>query len=135
MCGAVLILVGLVGSAVSGDLASTETQEQIVRGGLIVMIGSMLGWGIAWLIMRQLNTAGLGHGFVLREAVGPNEGAVPAQTFLGARGVAVTDLRPSGRIEIDGNTVDAVCSGRWIEAGTPVRVSREGLVVQVEPYK
>jgi membrane-bound serine protease (ClpP class) len=54
---------------------------------------------------------------------------------LGARGVAVTDLRPSGRIEIDGNTVDAVCSGRWIEAGTPVRVSHEGLVVQVEPYK
>ena len=135
MCGAVLILVGLVGSAVTGDLASTETQEQIVRGGLVVMIGSILGWGIAWLIVRQFDTARLGRGIVLREAVGQNGGSVPAETLLGARGVAVTDLRPSGRIEIDGDTIDAVCSGRWIDAGTPVRVSREGLVVQVEPCK
>jgi membrane-bound serine protease (ClpP class) len=134
MCGAVLILVGLIGSAVSGDLASTGTQEQVVRGGLIVIIGSLLGWGIAWLIARQLGATSFGGGFVLGETVGAHEGIrLPETTLLGARGIAVTDLRPSGRIEIDGETVDAVCSGRWIDAGTPVRVSCEGLVVQVEP--
>jgi membrane-bound serine protease (ClpP class) len=52
----------------------------------------------------------------------------------GSGGVAVTDLRPSGRAEFDGNLVDVVSQGSWIEAGKPVRVvSIEGTRVMVAP--
>ncbi|MDP7029406.1 MAG: NfeD family protein [Phycisphaerales bacterium] len=133
MCGAVLLLVGLVGSAVSGDLTSTPGQEQLVSGGLIVLSGVLLGWLLAWLVLRKLDTSVAGRGLVLREQVGPPEGAPIGASRVGSVGTAITPLRPSGRIELHGETMDAVCSGRWIEAGTPVRVCRDGLVVSVEP--
>jgi membrane-bound ClpP family serine protease len=52
---------------------------------------------------------------------------------IGAVGVAVTDLRPSGRAEFDGHIIDAICSGRWIDSGTAVRIVRDGMEVKVEP--
>ena len=133
MCGAVLLLVGLVGSAVSGDLTSTPGQEQLARGGVIVLAGVLLGWLLAWLVLRKLDTSTAGRTLVLREEVGPTAGTREAASRVGRIGTARTPLRPSGRIELDGETIDAVCSGRWIEAGTPVRVCRDGLVVSVEP--
>ncbi|MCE9592393.1 MAG: hypothetical protein K8S99_17955 [Planctomycetes bacterium] len=41
---------------------------------------------------------------------------------VGSTGRAVSNLRPSGRAEIDGQTIDVVTPGAWIEPGTPVRV-------------
>jgi membrane-bound serine protease (ClpP class) len=40
----------------------------------------------------------------------------------GKEGVAVTDLRPAGKVEIDGDPFDVVTQGEFIAAGTPVRV-------------
>lgn len=130
MLGAVLLLVGLVGSAVSGDLASTATQEQIVRGGLIVLVGIAVGWILAWMLIKRLGGFRGGRGIVLAEADGP-----PPQMVnrIGQIGITLTDLRPSGRIDLNGHAIDAVCSGRWIEAGIEVRITRDGLVVEVEP--
>jgi membrane-bound serine protease (ClpP class) len=130
MLGAMLLLVGLVGSAVSGDLASTATQEQIVRGGLIVLVGVAVGWILAWMLIKRLGGFQGARGIVLgNEEAGPAHGA----NRIGHVGITLTDLRPSGRIDLDGHAIDAVCSGRWIEAGTEVRITRDGLVVEVEP--
>jgi membrane-bound serine protease (ClpP class) len=135
MLGAVLLLLGLVGSAVSGDLNSSATQEQLVRGGLIVLIGIGIGWALAWVVVKRLGGAQLGHGVILEATVGEGERDRPvAPNRVGCTGTARTDLRPSGRVDIDGHTLDAVCSGRWIEAGTDVRITRDGLVLEVEPY-
>src|SRR5690606_26837991 len=43
---------------------------------------------------------------------------------LGKEGVARTDLRPSGKVEIDGKWFDAVALGGYIEKGTTVQVER-----------
>jgi membrane-bound serine protease (ClpP class) len=134
MIGAVLLLVGLVGTAVSGDLASTATQEQIVRGGLVVLVGIGVGWVLAWMLIKRLGGMRSGRGIVLAEEVGRSDGpGSAAPSRIGGVGVTLTDLRPSGRIDLGGQTIDAVCSGRWIEAGTEVRITRDGLVVEVEP--
>lgn len=134
MLGAVLLLVGLVGSAVSGDLTSTATQEQLVRGGLIVLIGLAVGWVLAWMLIKRLGGAKAGRGVVLAEEVGHTDGPdTTAASRIDRVGTALTDLRPSGRIDLDGHAIDAVCSGRWIEAGTEVRITRDGLIVEVEP--
>ncbi len=134
MLGALLLLLGLVGSAVSGDLSSTATQEQLVRGGLIVLVGVAVGWILAWMLIKRLGGIQAGRGIVLVEAVGQSEGRPQSpDSRIGDVGITLTDLRPSGRIDLDGHAIDAVCSGRWIETGTKVRITRDGLVVEVEP--
>ncbi len=132
LCGAVLLLIGLIGSAVSGDLTSTTGQEEIVRGGLIVLVGGGLGWIGAWLVLKQLGETSLGHPLILTDE-GPHMPPPPCR--IGLAGVAITDLRPSGRVDVGGDTIDAVCSGRWLEAGAAVRITRDGLVVEVEPLE
>ena len=48
----------------------------------------------------------------------------PDTTFIGKIGFAKTDLRPSGKIEIDGNWYDAVSNDGFIENGTNIVVSK-----------
>lgn len=45
-------------------------------------------------------------------------------TLLGQLGIAITPLRPSGVIEIDGNRVDVVTAGDYISTGEPVQIVR-----------
>ena len=56
--------------------------------------------------------------------------------LLGRRGRALTSLRPSGTVEIDGRRVDVVADGEFLDAGSAVVVSGvEGgrVVVEVAP--
>lgn len=43
---------------------------------------------------------------------------------IGKEGIARTDLRPSGKVEIDGKWFDAVALGGYIEKGTAVQVEK-----------
>jgi membrane-bound serine protease (ClpP class) len=43
---------------------------------------------------------------------------------MGATGLALTDLRPSGTVEIGEDRIDVVAESQWIKAGTRVRVLR-----------
>lgn len=43
-------------------------------------------------------------------------------SLIGAEGVAMTMLRPSGTIELNGRRIDAVANGTFVEPGQPVRV-------------
>jgi membrane-bound serine protease (ClpP class) len=38
------------------------------------------------------------------------------------KGVAITPLRPAGRVQIVDRIVDAVADGAFVEAGEPIRV-------------
>lgn len=54
--------------------------------------------------------------------------------LIDARGVAVTDLRPIGIVEIDGRRHDASAEGGLIDRGTPVRVTGiDGPQIRVRP--
>jgi len=53
--------------------------------------------------------------------------------LLGTEGVALTDLRPSGKIEIGGEPYDVVTTGAYLESGKRVRVVQvEGNRILVE---
>lgn len=43
-------------------------------------------------------------------------------SWKGKQGEAITDLRPSGTVEIEGKRLDAVTDGEYVDAGTPVVV-------------
>lgn len=53
--------------------------------------------------------------------------------YLGKSGIARTTLRPSGKAEVEGTTLDVVSSGAIIYEGTPIRVVHvEGIKIIVE---
>jgi membrane-bound ClpP family serine protease len=45
-----------------------------------------------------------------------------SRSLVGATGVAVTDLHPSGAAEVDGQRVDVVTEGDYLSAGDPIEV-------------
>jgi len=49
---------------------------------------------------------------------------ISIQSLAGATGVAVTNLRPAGKVEINHERYDAVADGSFIEKGQPVKVLR-----------
>lgn len=44
-------------------------------------------------------------------------------SWKGKKGEAITDLRPSGTVMIEGKRLDAVTDGEYVDAGTPVVVT------------
>lgn len=54
--------------------------------------------------------------------------------YIGHTGIAVTDLRPAGKVLVDGQTLDAVSALNFLPAGTRVIISRyENAQIYVKP--
>lgn len=90
----------------------------------------------AWLV-KYLPRTGLYRYIVLDEAVGGSApSAVPiaaATVRIGQEGATRTMLRPSGKADFSGHTLDVITQGDFIEPGSPVRiVSVDGMRVVVE---
>lgn len=91
----------------------------IVIGGMVMIIQKVLG--------REKAESG---GLVLRAnyhgdpapVAPPTDIPPPAGLTIGSKGMALTQLRPSGTAEFDENRVDVVTLGDYIEAGTPIVV-------------
>ena len=81
-------------------------------------------------LMLKADVGGRGQPESILQAMGPS----PQRALSpGDPGRAATDLRPSGRGEFDGRLVDVQTLGRYIERGTPIRVSSVGkYVIEVE---
>ena len=74
-----------------------------------------------------------GRRLVLATGVTTDRGYVSApesrKAWLGRTGVTLSPLRPSGTADIDGERVDVVSDGGFIEAGTPIEVT------QIDAYR
>jgi len=131
IAGAILLLGGLV-FAVASPMASGEVNMvHLVQGVLLTTGGLVLAGAVLWLLAGPM---GLASTFAARFALADELAPAPrGADRTGLRGTALTDLRPSGRVRTGDEVLDAICSGRWIDAGTPVRIVRDGLEVEVEP--
>ncbi|GBD37464.1 hypothetical protein HRbin36_02598 [bacterium HR36] len=120
------------------------TEEYFNLGKYFGMLGGGLAAAIflAFLIGRYLPSVPWLRDVILQppEPASPDSTpAVPAwqyQQYLGAVGVAVTDLRPSGKARFGDDQLDVVAEGQYLEAGTRVQVVEvEGnrIVVQALP--
>lgn len=150
--GAVCLLIGLVGSFVSGSVSTPQGQDELMTGVLSVL-GAVIAASIAiWLISRQIGSIPALQRLTLRSELSPSrpigagadaDGASTSTTVgrgspgvvnVGDAGVAETDLRPSGRATIGGRIIDVQSATGWIEQGTPVRVISVGrFEIKVEP--
>lgn len=137
--GALLILAGLVGTFVSGDMNSTEMVDGIFRGLLIVMTSLIASIVIMWWLARRFEHTSFASRIMLRTESAPVNASSRGGSFenaatvsVGDEGVAITDLRPAGRIRCGETVVDAVSSGRWIQKGDRIRVVRNEMSIEVE---
>ncbi len=144
--GALCLLVGLVGTFVSGDLRTPTGQSELVVG-LVATLTSLFAAGVVlWLVARQLETLPVLGKFVLKTELGATDTGEGAGLGLleamgharralepGDLGVAATDLRPAGRANFEGRPVDVKSVSTYIERGSPVRVVSVGrFVIEVE---
>jgi membrane-bound serine protease (ClpP class) len=65
------------------------------------------------LVLRASEEAALGFGTTL---------AIPTATLVGRRGYALSTLRPSGRAEFNGEVLDVVTQGEFVESGQKVEI-------------
>ncbi|MCC7044537.1 MAG: nodulation protein NfeD [Acidobacteria bacterium] len=88
---------------------------------LIAMAGSLV-------LMRFLPRLPFGRKLVLQTDMEADEGYVSSpdsdRHWLGRTGTAVSPLRPAGIADIEHARVDVVSDGEFIDAGTPIEVTR-----------
>jgi len=122
----------------SGDVFFTPMTD--VGLALLVAVGGMIAlWRFlpkGWVLSR-LALGGAPFGTALGVPMPANrQAAAAASPLLGRRGVAATDLFPSGKVEIDGRIYEASVSVGNVTAGAEVEVvgrNSFALVVQEVP--
>jgi len=126
--GIALVVTGLALSMVGnvGFDFQWVDPSSLVRSFLIVTIASVLSIaGSVFLAMKLLQSNML-SGVVLNTVQNKEDGYIGTDSgefeFVGRHGTAATVLRPSGKIEIDGEIHDATAEIGYIEAGEKVVV-------------
>lgn len=139
--GAVLVFGGLAFAQIGPDLlASPFGREIALDNALELCGGTVLAILLGGLLTRFLPRAPLVGGMV-QQPTAAFAGGAPGGEFtrtprVGESGVALTPLRPVGKLRVDGHPeeLEARSVGAAVEAGSRVRViAVEGLRVVVEP--
>ncbi|GJQ31089.1 MAG: hypothetical protein HBSAPP03_29730 [Phycisphaerae bacterium] len=147
--GLVLLFVGLVGTFLprgEGFFPGTGEGGSSALHGATVVLLSMFTAGVGMffiakhlkslpvlgrLVLTDPGTTEESEGF-LTEAMATPDTGIP----VGAEGVALTPMRPAGRVEIGERVVDAVAEFGFIDAGAKVRVvRRDGFSMGVEEIR
>ncbi|MDD2285445.1 MAG: NfeD family protein [Paludibacter sp.] len=128
--GIVLIIAGLTLSLlenVNFDFKPVETGG-IGKALLTVTAGITLGFALVLYLSAKIGTKGLLKNIALNTNLEKEAGyvAVPMEhkALVGKRGTARTDLRPSGKVSIEGSVYDAVSESGFISKDTAVEVIR-----------
>lgn len=140
--GIALAFTGLVLSLIKNvDFTFDEVNMNELSVALLtVFVGTAVGIGLSIYLSQRLFTAQTGRfsHLTLHEVMSLNEGYLGVDPELlklkGKKGIAVTTLRPSGKIYIDGRHYDAMAEAGMIDRGTNVVVTRvEAAQLYVQP--
>jgi membrane-bound serine protease (ClpP class) len=119
-------LVALVGGLGLSLVGSGATWEVILGAAGQVVLSLLLAIAVSLAMLRFLPRLPFGRRLVLDTELGAGEGSTSATAadlmWLGKRGTAASTLRPSGIATFEGDRVDVVSDGEFIEAGDPVTV-------------
>lgn len=144
--GLVLLFVGLVGTFLprgEGFFPGVgEGGSSALHGATIVLLAMFsAGFAVVFIarhfkrlpilgniVLKDPGTGDDDEGFLVEAMPGPDAGLK-----VGDLGVALTPMRPAGRVEIGDRVIDAVADFGFIDAGARVRVARrDGFSVGVE---
>lgn len=130
--GIVLIITGLTLSLVdniSFRFESTEAVGQLAKAFFTVVVSVFMAFVVALFGTRRFafsrRMSGLSLGTVQDHKDGYISSDIRQKDMIGKTGIAFTMLRPSGRIEIDGEIYDAKAEISYIEKGANIKVIRD----------
>jgi membrane-bound serine protease (ClpP class) len=110
----------LIGGGATWDFI-LKAVGRVIFSLLLALIGSLV-------LLRFLPRLPFGKKLILATGLAAGEGyASPPETdrsWLGKGGTTVSPLRPSGIADVEGERVDVVSDGEFIEAGAQIVVSR-----------
>jgi membrane-bound serine protease (ClpP class) len=122
--GIATLLTGLSLSLIGGG----ATWDFVLRAVGRVIFSLLLAVAGSLVLLRFLPRLPFGKRLILETGLAAGEGyASPPDTdkqWLGKVGIAVSPLRPSGIADVEGERVDVVSDGEFIEAGAQIVVSR-----------
>lgn len=135
--GAICVLVGLVASFTGTDPTSAAERGTLLTASSTTIAGIFVGAILAWFASRWFRETAIFRRAVLATSVNAATEPPPrgAQTLPpnGTLCIADTDLRPSGRCDLQGELFDAQSTGEYIQRGAAVRVvGRMGTSLVVE---
>jgi len=108
----------LIGTGANWDMLLAAVER--------VVYSLLLAVGLSLLLLRLLPRLPFGKELILETGLPPGEGYASldegGRLWLGKRGTALSTLRPAGIAEIDGQRVDVVADGEFIESGTTIEV-------------
>lgn len=123
----VLGLISLAAAVVLAMVGSTPTAGALTQALMVLFASLVITAAVAFAWIRHLPHSGRFAGLFLKGGAAQAEGyiaALPRADLVGRDGVAVTDLRPAGTAEVDGERVDVVTEGEYVPQGGAVRVVR-----------
>lgn len=132
--GVILLFAGLVGTftSSSGLFPSSGREQTQLLTGMTTVLLSLTTAGVAmYFIAKHFGSIPVLGKLVLKNTSGDDEDtmltAIEDDTVAtvkpGQIGQALTPMRPSGRVQVGEQIVDAVASVGFIDPGTPVRVT------------
>jgi membrane-bound serine protease (ClpP class) len=118
-------------------IGALPTWGDVSRASGIMIAAAAIVAGVVFTLVRQLPTSRRWGGILLKDATDRESGFVSEperDDLIDAIGVAITDLRPSGTVQIGDERLDVVSDTGFIAKGSRVRVIRwEGYRHVVEP--
>lgn len=126
--GAILVAASLIGACLTSDPTNTVDFPSLGTQLIIIGIGCVAATALILFLTSSRGPEFLRKGAALETELKARDGFVGVDMkpagLVGKNAVAVTDLRPSGKINIDGTVYDAVSCGPFVSAGKDVKVVR-----------
>ncbi len=134
--GLIFVIAALV-LALIGIPIDVSFKTGVLADAMTRVLLSLLGaFVLALVVMRLLSRTTMGKSFVLEEAETGFLSAPTASDLVGQSGEALTDLRPAGKIIIDGKRHEATSEREFIARGARVRViGKDGPALVVRPVE
>lgn len=115
------------------------TARSLLDAIVMVLIALVIIGIILFFVIRSASKGKLNQKLILSEKMNKEAGYVgrsEPESFLGKEGKAITMLRPSGIVDVDGVRLDVVTDGEFLPKGTRVKVARiEGMRIVVTKFR
>lgn len=129
--GLILALTGLVLSMVDNiifefEFHGAQAIGEVLKALMIVTVSIFISFILSLYLSKKALTSNAFSWIVLNSTQEKDQGYIGVETnqkkFIGSTGIAFTDLRPSGKVEIDDDTYDAKSEIGFISKGEKVKV-------------
>lgn len=116
-----LATLGVISMIVSVSIAAPD-----LASGIYSVIGIVIGAGLSFVFLKIFKRREMWSKIALKDRLTTEEGYTTLteeyKLLIGHSGITLTDLRPSGTIEIGGKKYSAVSTGNWINKDEKIQV-------------